>query len=191
MALEGEITTWLNRLQNVQQLALDEVVRLMYDDLRRLAYSRLASERSDHTLGATALVNEVYLKLIPQQQITAENRLHFFGIASKTMHRILVDYARKRKCLKRGGGAQHVPLDEETAFFSESETDEVLALEEALIRLEKINPRGAQVVECRFFGGMSVDEVASLLQVSTKTIQRDWLAARAWLRKEVARDLDV
>ncbi len=190
MVQDGEITTWLNRLQEGQQLALDQVVRLMYDDLRRLAHSRLSSERADHTLDATALVNEVYLKLIPQQQITAENRLHFFGIASKTMHRILVDYARKRKRKKRGGGATHLPLDEEITFFSESETDELLALESALKRLEEINPRGAQVVECRFFGGMAVDEVAALLQVSSKTIQRDWLAARAWLRKEVAQDLN-
>jgi len=191
MNSEGEITTWLNRLQDGDQMALDKVVHLMYDDLRRLACNRLASERIDHTLGATALVNEVYLKLIPQQKITAENRLHFFGIASKTMHRILVDYARKRKRLKRGGGVQHLPLEDEMAFFSESEADEMLVLEEALKRLEEINPRGVKVVECRFFGGMSVEDVAGLLKVSTKTVQRDWLSARAWLRKEVARDLNL
>jgi len=191
MNSEGEITTWLNRLQDGDEMALDKVVHLMYEDLRRLAHSRLASERIDHTLGATALVNEVYLKLIPQQKITAENRLHFFGIASKTMHRILVDYARRRKRLKRGGGVQHLPLDDEIAFFSENEADEILVLEDALKRLEKINPRGVKVVECRFFGGMSTEDVAGLLQVSTKTVQRDWLSARAWLRKEVARDLHL
>lgn len=191
MTSEGEITTWLNRLQDGDQMALDKVVQLMYEDLRRLAYTRLSSERPDHTLGATALVNEVYLKLIPQQKITAENRLHFFGIASKTMHRILVDYARKRKRLKRGGGAQHLPLEDEMVFFTESETDEILLLEEALKRLQDINPRGVKVVECRFFGGMSVEDVAELLQVSTKTVQRDWLSARAWLRKEVAHNLNL
>jgi len=190
MTRDGEITTWLNRIETGDEKALDQIVRLMYDDLRRLARNRLSSERFDHTLGATALVNEVYLKLVPQQNISAKNRLHFFGIASRTMRNVLVDYARRRNRVKRGGGQQHVSLDEETTFISEHEADEILALEEALKRLEQINPRGAKVIEGRFFGGMSVEEVAMLLNISTKTVQRDWLSARAWLRKEVAQDLD-
>lgn len=190
MPPKGEITTWLNRLQTGDGQALDQIVRLMYDDLRRLARNRLGNERLDHTLGATALVNEVYLKLVPQQNISASNRLHFFGIASRTMRNVLVDYARKRNRLKRGGGVHHVPLDEEVTFLSENEADEILALEEALKRLEKINPRGTRVVESRFFGGMSMDEIALLLDVSTKTVQRDWLSARAWLRKEVTLNLE-
>ena len=169
--------------------ALDRIVRSLYGELRDLARRRLRDERSGHTLQATALVNEVYLRLSRENRIAAESRTRFMAVASNTMRRILVDYARARGRAKRGGGAERVPLENVEAFLSDEEAEEILSLEDALVRLARGNPRGARVVELRFFAGLGVEEIAELLEVSSKTIQRDWIAARAWLRKEVARDL--
>ena len=171
--------------------ALDRIVRSLYDELRDLARRRLRDERSGHTLQATALVNEVYLRLSRENRIAAESRTRFMAVASNTMRRILVDYARARGRAKRGGGAERVPLENVEAFLSDEEAEEILSLEDALVRLARGNPRGARVVELRFFAGLGVEEIAELLEVSSKTIQRDWIAARAWLRKEVARDLGL
>lgn len=186
--MSGNLTLWLQQLSDGDTGALDRVMKVLYEDLRDLARRRLRAERSGHTLGATALVNEAYLRLIRQHQIRAESRGQFLAVASTTMRRILVDYARARKRLKRGGGADMVPLEEAEAFLSFEEADEILALEAALDRLAGANPRAAAVVEHRFFSGLSVQEIADHLDVSEKTVRRDWLAARAWLRKEVARD---
>jgi RNA polymerase sigma factor (TIGR02999 family) len=195
MSGAGEITVWLARLRDGSPEALDHLVPLLYDDLRRLARQRLRSERPDHTLDTAALVNEAYLRLVDQRRISADDRSEFFAAASRTMRRVLVDYARGRQRDKRGGGVAALPLDEIEStplepFLSPREAEETVALDEALSRLEAVQPRAARVVELRFFGGLTLDEAAALLGVSSKTVQRDAEAAMAWLRKEVRRSLD-
>lgn len=158
----------------------------MHDDLRRLARQRMRNERSGHTLSTTALVNECYLRLIQNRQLAAEDRGEFLALVSQTMRRLLVDHARSRKRLKRGGAsAMQVPLEEVAEWLTDGEAEEVLRLDEALENLRRLDARTAQVVELRFFGGLSVGETAEILKVSTKTVQRTWVAARAWLRKEI------
>ncbi|MDH4038695.1 MAG: ECF-type sigma factor [Candidatus Krumholzibacteria bacterium] len=191
MAAPDDITRWLERLGQGDPRALDAVMRLLYDELRTLARARLRDERAEHTLSATALVNEAYLKLSRDQQINAASRTQFFAVAARTMRRVLVDYARARKRIKRGGGAEHLPLEDVEPFLSEVEADEILALDDALTRLAELQPRAAEVVEQRFYAGLSVEETAQLLNVSAKTVQRDWIVARAWLRKEVRRELGL
>ena len=170
---------------------VDELVPQLYDELRRLARAHLRREQPGHTLGTTGLVHEVYIRLAGQAGLPADDRTRFFAIASNTMRRVLVDYARERGRIKRGGGAAAVSLDEVEPFLSEVEAEELLSLDEALDRLATLNPRAASVVQHRFFGGFTLDETASLLGVSLKTVQRDWLVASAWLRKEVALDLGL
>jgi len=186
MTAPEDITRWLSRMQEGDADALDQVVRLLYAELREMARHKLRDERGGHTLSATALVNEAYVKLARHDRIDAGSRTRFFAVAARTMRRVLVDYARTRKRLKRGGGVAPIPLEEVEPFLSLEEADEILALDDALERLAALNPRGAEVVEQRFYAGLSVEETAELLGVSTKTVQRDWIAARAWLRKEVA-----
>jgi RNA polymerase sigma factor (TIGR02999 family) len=170
---------------------LDQWVVQLYDELRTLAHAQLRRERDGHTLSTTALVNEAYLHLARQHSLDGLSRGEFLSTASLMMRRVLVDYARARTRDKRGGGAENVPLDKVEAFLSIEEAEELVALDEALERLRRMNPRGAQVVDCRFFAGLSLEDTADLLGVSTKTVQRDWLLARAWLRKEVAGDLGL
>lgn len=188
--MSGEITQWLRRLRTGDRQALDRLIPLLYAELRGMARRRLRNERTGHTLDTTALVNEAYLKLLQHHKIEAADRVQFFAVAGNTMRRILVDYARTRKRQKRGGGQAPIPLEEVEAFLSDEQAEEVLALDEALERLAAANPRGAQVVEHRFYAGLTLEETASLLEVSAKTVQRDWIAARAWLRKEISRALD-
>jgi len=189
MGNNTDVTRWLRRMSEGDGEALDRVVRLLYDELRAVARNRLRNERDGHTLGATALVNEVYLRLSRQNRINAGDRIQFFAVAATTMRRVLVDYARARQREKRGGGEAPIPLDDVEAFLTVEESEEVLALDAALTRLAEMNPRAATVVEQRFYAGLSVEETAQLLDVSTKTVQRDWIAARAWLRSEVSQDL--
>jgi RNA polymerase sigma factor (TIGR02999 family) len=169
--------------------AADRLVTRLYDELRVLAHAHLRRERTGHTLNTTALVNEAYLRLAQQAGLEGVDRTRFFDIASATMRRVLVDYARRRKRLKRGGGEVAVDLESVEELMSEAEADELLALEDALTRFETINPRGSAVVQSRFFAGLSLEQTAELLGVSAKTVQREWIAARAWLRKEVSHDL--
>lgn len=169
----------------------DELVTRLYDELRMLARAHLRRERTGHTLETAGLVNEAYLRLALQPGVEGMDRARFFAVASATMRRVLVDYARKRKRQKRGGGQIPVPLEEVEALLTERDADELLALDEVLERFEAINPRGAAVVRHRFFAGLSLEETAGLLGISSKTVQREWVAARAWLRKEVARELDL
>ncbi len=189
--MSDDLSLALRRLADGDAAALDRVMHLLYDELRDLARRRLRAERADHTLGATALVNEAYLRLARQHSLDVASRTQFFIVAAKTMRRILVDYARKRKRVKRGGDLERVPLDDDLPFLSDQAADELLALEDALERLAAANPRAAEVVEHRFFSGLTVDEIAAARGVSSKTVQRDWVVARAWLRKEVARDLGI
>lgn len=191
MSSPGEVTQLLRRLEAGNDDALERLMPLLYDELRMVARKQLRNERPDHTLSTTGLVNEAYLKLVDQRRLRAEDRTQFFAIAATTMRRILVDYARARKRIKRGGGQQPIPLDEAKHFLSDAEAEEVLALDEALDRLEEVNPRGSKVVNMRFFSGLTLQETADALGFSVKTVQRAWTAARAWLRKEVAHDLDL
>lgn len=171
--------------------AVDELVARHYDELRVLARSYLRRERAADTLQTTGLVNEAYLRLIGVSELEPHERTRFFAIMATTMRRVLVDYARGRARVKRGEGAEPVPLQDVEESLTVEEAEELLVLDDALTRLERINPRGSDVVQYRFFGGLTLEETATLLGVSSKTVQREWLAARAWLRKEVARDLGL
>ena len=185
----GQITRWLSELRDGNREALDRLIPVLYGELRKIAAQKLRGERSGHTLSTTALVNEAYLKLLKREEIFVSDRSQFLAVASDTMRRILVDYARARKRQKRGGEKDPVPLEEAEAFMSAKEADELLALDEALTRLEKFDARAKQVVEYRFFGGLTLEETAQVLDVSPKTAQRAWTSARLWLRKEVNAEL--
>ena len=170
---------------------VDDLVARHYGELRHLAHAHLRRERVGVTLQTTGLVNEAYLRLTGSVGLDAAGKTRFFAAVSATMRRVLVDAARRRGRLKRGAGATALPLDEVEESLGDAEAEELVALDDALMRLERINPRGSEVVQYRFFGGLTLEESAALLGVSAKTVQRDWLAARAWLRKEVAQDLGL
>jgi RNA polymerase sigma-70 factor, ECF subfamily len=176
----GDITHLLNRLANGDQQAAAELVPLVYEELRRLAVRRLRHERPNHTLQATALVHEAYMKLAAQRGARWQNRAQFFAVASQAMRRILVDYARTQQRTKRGGKQLRVTL-EEVCVVSPEISEEILAVDECLVRLEKLDPRQARVVELRYFTGLNTEEAAEALGISAKTVTREWNAARAWL----------
>jgi len=170
----------LSALTNGEEGAASKLIPMVYDELRRLAGSYMRRERVDHTLQATALVNEAYLKLIEQRAVNWQSRAHFFGVAAQLMRRILIDYARGHTLEKSGGEQKKVSLDE-VFLFSEQQADELLAVDDSLNLLAKMDPRQARVVELRFFAGLSVEEAAEALGVSPKTVKRDWSVAKAWL----------
>jgi RNA polymerase sigma-70 factor, ECF subfamily len=183
----NEVTQLLLDLSNGDKAALDKLMPLVYDELRRLAHYYMGRERAGHTLQTTALVNEAYLRLIDQRSVRWQNRAHFFGIASQMMRRILVDYARSRQYAKRGGGAHQVSLDE-AMVVSEERAADVVALDDALTALAKIDQRKTEIVEMRFFGGLSIEETAEVLGVSPGTVMRDWTLAKAWLHREIRKE---
>lgn len=176
----GELTRLLSACSAGDRGAFDELISLVYDDLRRIAHKRLQSERTDHTLSTTALVHEAYLQLVDQAVATWRDRAHFFAVAAKIIRNVLVDYARRRGAEKRGGSGVHIPLREDLAGV-EPRTIEFLALEEALGALAEHDPRLERIVECRFFGGMNMKDTAAALGVSMRTAERDWRRARAYL----------
>jgi RNA polymerase sigma-70 factor (ECF subfamily) len=163
--------------------ALDKLAPIVYGELRRLARYYLHRERPGHSLQATALVNEAYLRLVDYKRMRWENRAHFFAVSAQLMRRILVDHARRHN-LKRGGGVQHVEL-QDTVVIGEDRAENLIALDEALQSLAQMDARKARVVELRFFGGLSVEETAEVLQISAVTVMRDWSSARAWLYREM------
>jgi RNA polymerase sigma-70 factor (ECF subfamily) len=181
----GDVTQILADLQNGRSDAAPALIPLIYDELRRLARQQMRGERADHTLQATALVHEAYLRLVNQAERTWQNRTHFIRTAAQVMRRMLIDHARARQTVKRQGG-QRVPLDE-PLLMTEEQSDELLALNEALERLALFDARQSRVVELRFFGGLTVEETAEALGLSPKTVKRDWSVARAWLHREVAK----
>ena len=184
----SQITQLLVRWREGDRRALDELLPLVYDELHRLAAHYMQGERPGHTLQTSALVNEAYLRLAGHEDIQWQNRAHFFAVAAQAMRRILVDHARRRDNQKRGGGgAQKVELDE-AMLVSEERAAEVVALDDALKSLAELDPRKSQLVELRFFGGLSIDETAEVLQVSPGTVMRDWTLAKAWLRREITGD---
>jgi RNA polymerase sigma factor (TIGR02999 family) len=180
----GEVTQLLDRLNAGDSEALETLLPLVYNELRRLAGWFLAKERPGHTLQATALVHEAYVKLVGQREVNWQNRSHFFGVAAQAMRRILVDRARAHLTAKRGGAQQPVSLDEALVIEAEPSLD-LIALDRALDELAARDPQEARVVELRFFGGFTVEETASLLGISESTVKRDWRHARAWLHRAI------
>lgn len=180
-----EITQLLAEWSSGNQAALDKLYPLVYEELRRMAHRFMGRERKGHTLQTTALINEAYLRLVDQKDVHWANRSHFFGISAEIMRRILVDHARSYLYKKRGAGAQKVTLDE-TALVTKEGARELLLLNEALDGLAKTDPRGSRVVELRYFGGLSNDEIAEVLKVSANTVTRDWNMARAWLYQQLS-----
>lgn len=179
-----KITKLLKAHSSGNQQALEELIPLVYDKLHDMAHFRMLGERSGHTLNTTGLVNEAYLRLAKFNRINWENRTHFFGIASQLMRNILVDYAVKKKAKKRGGDRQRVTLGSQHNA-TEVNLHDILTIHQALEQLAKIDERQVRVVECRFFGGLTLEETAKVLGISTATVSRDWKMARAWLNREL------
>jgi RNA polymerase sigma factor (TIGR02999 family) len=182
-----EVTQLLLDWGGGDKAAIDKLMPLVYEELRRLARHYMRRERAGHTLQTTAIVNEAYLHLINQRDVQWQNRAHFFGIASHLMRRILASYARSRHYAKRGGGARQVSLDE-AMIVSEERVAEMVALDDALNALAEIDERKSRIVEMRFFGGLSIEETAEVLGVSAGTVMRDWTLAKAWLRREIGKE---
>lgn len=178
------ITHLLKEWSDGDQQALEDLAPLVYDELRQQAARYLRKERPNHSLQATALIHEAFLRLIDVKEVEWQNRAHFFAIAANLMRRILVDHARKRDAEKRGGSQIWLTLDESLAVAQETDVD-LLAIDEALDRLAAIDPQQARIVELRFFSGLTVEETATALDISPKTVKRDWSVARAWLRREI------
>jgi RNA polymerase sigma factor (TIGR02999 family) len=186
----GEITRLVERWSAGDEDALKRLIELVYDDLHQIAHRHLRLEGPDHTINTTALVHEAYLRLVQQQDGVWRSRGHFFAFASRAMRNILIDYARRRRAQKRGGTRIRIPLDENVGAV-EAEAAELLALDEVLEKLAKRNPRMARVVECRFFGGLTVAETAQALGASVRTVEREWTRAHAYLYAALSRDITV
>lgn len=181
-----EITALLNNMSADKEAAMQQLLPLLYEEMRRLAHLKLRYERKQHTLNTTALVHEAYLRLVSKEESTWENRIHFMASAAKTMRHVLLNYAEKRQTLKRGGGAVKVPLDEVHDAITDEKAEEILDLEEALQRLAVFDQRGAQVVEYRYFGGLTEKEIADVMGISIRTVRRSWFMAKNWIRNALA-----
>jgi len=180
-----DVTQILKRASDGDDSAVNRLLPLVYNELRALAESYLQRERPDHTLQATALVHEAYVRLIKQEDVEWKNRAHFFAVAALAIRRVLVDHARAHQRVKRGGDRERVHLDEDAAFVVDPDPD-LLAIDEALKKLAGLHQRQAKIVELRFFGGLSLKDVARFLGVSHRTVDGDWSMARAWLRRELS-----
>ena len=185
---DTDVTRLLAALSDGEPHAMDRLLPVIYDELKSLAASQLRRERGEHTLGATALVHEAFLKLVDQRQVDWRGRSHFFGIAAQAMRRILVDHARRRSAHKRSRD-QQVTLDNAAPIAADSDSDEILAVHEALDRLAQLDERQAKLVELRYFAGFTLEESAELLGISPATAYRDWAVARAWLQRELAAEV--
>jgi RNA polymerase sigma-70 factor (ECF subfamily) len=181
-----EVTQLLQAWSNGDQEALDKLAPLVYEELHRLARRYMSHERPGHTLQTTALVNEAYLRIVNWKNVRWQNRAHFFAVAAQMMRRILVDFARARTYEKRGGQARRVSLSE-AANVSGERGEDLIALDDALQSLARLDPRKSRIVELRFFGGLSVEETAEVLKISTRTVMRDWGLAQAWLYRALSR----
>jgi RNA polymerase sigma factor (TIGR02999 family) len=182
-----DVTRLLHRWYGGDAAAFEALLPLVYEELRRLAHRYLWRERAGHTLRTTDLVHEAFLNLVEEQDTPWQSRLHFFAVAARVMRHVLIDHARHRNRDKRGGGVGHLSLDE-VAVFSDDHAEALLALDQALTRLEAFDERACRIVECRYFGGLTLAETAEVLGLSPATIKRDWNLARAWLRHELAPD---
>ena len=184
MVSPRDVTALLGDWSRGDRTALDQLLPLVYAELRRVAARQLRNERADHTLQPTALVHEVYMRLVDQRQVDWQNRAHFFGVSAQVMRRILVDHARRHHANKRGDGVRCVSIDEARDVPASNQIP-LLALDQALDRLEKVDPALAKIVELRAFGGVTIDEAAHLLKVSPSTAKREWRIAKAWLAREL------
>jgi RNA polymerase sigma-70 factor (ECF subfamily) len=181
----GEITQLLGQLRVGREDVADQLVPLIYDELRKIARGQMARERPGHTLQATAVAHEAYLRLVGDQPVEWQSRTHFFAIAAHTVRRVLLDHARKRHAGKRGGdGARKVELDAEL-LIGDNRLEDVIALDEVLERLSQMDPEQGRMVELRFFGGLSVEETAEVMGISARTVKREWRLAKAWLGREL------
>src|ERR1043166_9598835 len=180
-----QVTVLLRKWSEGDESALEHLTPLVYDELHRLAHQHMRRESAGHILQTSALINEAYLRLVDQATTAWENRAHFFGIAARLMRQILVDEARKRNSAKRGGTMVQVPLDD-LGTLAQAQAGNVIALDDALKHLEAIDERQSNIVELRFFGGLSIEETADILKVSSGTVMRDWTFARAWLRSQMS-----
>ena len=186
-ATPADVSALLRAWSGGDQHALEALTPLVYEELHRLARRHMRGERSEHSLQATALVNEAYMRLADYTRMQWQDRAHFFAVSSQVMRRILVDHARRHN-VKRGRGVPHMPLDDVIVIAPAEDADtDLVALDEALIGLARLDPRKAQIVEMRFFGGLTVEEIGEVLKVSPGTIKRDWRAAKAWLYQELTR----
>ena len=183
-AIPQEITQLLMKWRGGDKDALDHLTHLVYPELRRIARQYMGRENPAHTLQTSALINEAYLRLVDQQNTEWNNRVHFFAVAAQVMRHILIDHARKRHFAKHGAGAQHVSLDE-TAIMHQERAAEFVALDDALNRLAGFDTRKSQIVELKFFGGLTVEEIAEVMKLSPITIKREWRSAKAWLHLEI------
>jgi len=179
------ITDLLLQASGGDGVAMERLFPLVYEELRQIAHRALRRENPGHTLGTTGLVHEAYLRLVDQTRVEWRNRSHFYAIAAQAMRRILVDYARQHRRDKRGGGRQRVTLDE-GAISLDERSENLIALDEALTRLAAVNPRLSRVVECRFFAGLTEEEIAQATGVTVRTVKRDWMKARGWLYQELS-----
>src|SRR5262245_5598183 len=187
MTPPATITQLLIKWRNGDQAALDELLPLVYSELRRLAAYYLRQERPDHTLQPTALVHEAYLRLVGEKEIDWRNRAHFFGIAAVRMRHILVEHARSRRAAKRGGGEYRLTLSEADQLTDKRDVN-LLALDDALRRVEALDPQKPRVAERSYFGGLTIEETAEAMKISPATVKRDWSMARAWLRSEISNE---
>lgn len=185
VAASPQVTELLIEWSNGNKEALDKLIPLVYQELRRLARHYMRRERAGHSLQTSALVNEAYIRLVAQRKVTWQNRAHFFAVAAQLMRRILVDHARKYTNKKRGGEFRRETLDEAAVLIDERAGD-LLALDEALQRLAAMDPRKGQVVELRYFGGLNIEETAEVMKLSAPTVQREWRMAKAWLYREIS-----
>lgn len=182
---ENEVTVLLDQMNDGDKSAPEKLLPLVYDDLRRLARAYFANEKAEHTLQPTALVHEAYIRLVNWENVSWQNRAHFFAVAADVMRKVLIDHARRKNAQKRSGG-QKILLDEAVSFSSEKELD-LVKLDEALQTLEKIDEKQARIVALRFFGGLSITETAHVLKISEKTVRREWTFAKAWFQRELKR----
>ncbi len=178
------ITQLLNQVSQEDNFTLDKILPVVYNELKQISSKYLRNEYKEHTLQTTELVHEAYIKLIGNDKLTWQSKSHFFGIAAKSMRQILVDYARKRKAVKRGEGKTLLSLDDSNIMVNQTE-EQILNLDEALSKLEKIEERSSKIVELRFFSGLSIEETAEVLNISVATVKRDWKFAKAWLYREI------
>jgi RNA polymerase sigma-70 factor (ECF subfamily) len=185
VAIPQEITQLLLSWSQGDESALDQLIPLVYPELKRLARRYMGRESPEHTLQTSALINEAYLRLVDQQAVQWQDRAHFLAVAAQVMRHILIDHARSRRYGKRGAGAQHIPLDD-VAVVGGQRAAELVALDDALTRLATVDPRKSQIVELRFFGGLTVDETAEVMKLSPITIKREWRSAKAWLQSEIS-----
>ena len=190
MSPPSEVTQLLLAWSDGDNSALEKLIPLVYDELRRLARRYMVRERSGHTLQTTALVNEAYLRMVDLKEVQWQNRAHFFAVSAQLMRHILVDFARSRGYKKRGGGTVQIPIDD-ALDVSTHEPSDLIALDDALNSLAEIDARKSKVVEMRFFGGLSVEETAHVLKISPETVMRDWKMAKVWLLREISGDKKV